>query len=112
MTQAEPTLPAPMPPSVVDFASVFAAHLKQADREAELRPANKERLFDALSTAGITHVTVTFDGEGDSGQIESISAWAGDAAVEFPAVEIPYAAITWDNPVAEMRQLSLADVVE
>ena len=74
MTQAEPTLAAPMPPSVVDFASVFAAHLKQTDREAELRPANQERLFDALSTAGITHVTVTFDGEGDSGQIESISA--------------------------------------
>lgn len=112
MTQAEPSLPAPMPPSTIDFASVFAAHLKQADREAELRPANKERLFDALSTAGISHVTVTFDGEGDSGQIESISAWAGDAAVEFPSVEIPYAAITWDNPAVEMRQLSLADVVE
>jgi hypothetical protein len=79
--------------------------LKQADREAELRPANKERLFDALSTAGITHVTVTFDGEGDSGQIESISAWAGEVAVEFPSVEIPYAAITWDNPAVEMRQL-------
>ncbi len=112
MTQAEPTLPAPMPPSTIDFASMFAAHLKRADRETELRPANKDRLFDALFTAGITHVTVTFDGEGDSGQIESISAWAGEVAVEFPSVEIPYAAITWDNPAVEMRQLSLTDVVE
>ena len=112
MTQAEPTLPAPMPPSVVDFASVFAAHLKQADREAELRPANKERLFDALSTAGITHVTVTFDGEGARRQLATISARAGDAAAALPSGEIPYAAITWDNPAVEMRQLSLANVVE
>ena len=112
MTHAEPTLPAPLPPSTIDFDSLFAAHLKQADREAELCPANKDRLFDALFTAGITHVTVTFDGEGDSGQIESIDAWAGEKAVEFPAVEIAYAAITWDNPEVEMRQLSLEDVVE
>ena len=112
MTHVEPTLPAPMPPSTIDFAAVFAAQAKQAAREAELRPANKDRLFDALIAAGISHVTVTFAVEGDSGQIESISAWAGDAAVEFPSVEIPYAAVTWDNPAVEMRQLSLADVVE
>ena len=86
MTQAEPNLPAPMPPSTIDFASVFAAHLKQADRETELRPANKDRLFDALSIAGITHVTVNFDGEGDSGQIESISIWAGALVLEGKTV--------------------------
>ena len=112
MTHVEPTLPAPMPPSTIDFAAVFAAQAKQAAREAELRPANKDRLFDALIAAGISHVTVTFDGEGDSGQIESIAAWAGETAVAFPAVEIPYAAITWDSPEVEMRQLSLEDVVE
>lgn len=112
MTHVEPTLPAPMPPSTIDFAAVFAAQAKQAAREAELRPANKDRLFDALTAAGISHVTVTFDGEGDSGQIESIAAWAGETAVDFPAVEIPYAAITWDSPEVEMRQLSLEDVVE
>ena len=38
--------------------------------------------------------------------------WVGDKAVDFPAVEIPYAALTWDNPEVEMRQLSLEDVVE
>ena len=112
MTHVEPTLPAPIPPSTIDFAAVFAAQAEQAAREAELRPANKDRLFDALTAAGISHVTVTFDGEGDSGQIESIAAWAGETAVAFPAMEIPYAAITWDNPEVEMRRLSLEDVVE
>ncbi len=112
MTQVEPTLAAPMPPSTIDLASIFAAHAERQARIDALRPGNKDRLFDGLATAGITHVTVTFDGEGDGGQIEGIAAWAGEAEVEFPAVEIPYAALTWDNPEVEMRQLSLQDVAE
>lgn len=112
MTQVEPTLAAPMPPSTIDLAAIFAAHAERQARIDTLRPGNKDRLFDGLVVAGITHVTVTFDGEGDSGQIERIAAWAGEAEVEFPAVEIPYAALTWDNPEVEMRQLSLQDVAE
>jgi hypothetical protein len=38
--------------------------------DAELRPANKAVVFDALTAAGLTIVTVCFDGYGDSGQIE------------------------------------------
>ena len=75
MTHAESTLAAPMPPSNIDFVSIFAAQVERIDA---LRPANRDRLFDGLIAAGITYVTVTFDGEGDSGQIESIGAWAGD----------------------------------
>ena len=45
-------------------------------------------------------------------QIESIGAWSGETAVDFPATEIAYAALTWDDPEVEMRQLSLEDVVE
>ena len=112
MTQTEPTLAAPMAISTIDFASVFAAQAKQAAREAELRPVNKDCLFDALTAAGITHVTVTFDGEGDSGQIESIGAWNGETAVDFPQIQVAYAALTWDNPAVEIRQLALEDVVE
>ena len=76
------------------------------------RQGNKDRLFDGFMAVGITHVTVTFDGAGASGQIESISAWSGATAVDFPATEIAYAALTWDDPEVEMRQLSLEDGVE
>ena len=112
MTQVEPTLAAPMPPSTNDFASIFAGHAERTARIDALRPGNKDRLFDGLAAAGITHVTVTFDGSGDSGQIESLGAWCGDKPVDFPTVEIPYAALTWDSPEVEMRNLSLEDVVE
>lgn len=112
MTQTEPTLIAALRPSTVDFGAILAGHAELAARIEALRPGNKDRLFDGLMAAGITHVSVTFDGAGDSGQIESIGAWSCDKAVVFPATEISYAAITWDAPEVEMRSLSLEDVVE
>ena len=56
MTQVEPTLAAPMPPSTIDLASIFAVHAERQARIDALRPGNKDRLFDGLSAAGITHV--------------------------------------------------------
>ena len=69
MTQVEPTLAAPMPVSSIDFAQVFAAQAERSAHIDALRPANRDRLFDGLTAAGITHVTVTFDGEGPNGFI-------------------------------------------
>ena len=43
---------------------------------AELRISTKAKLFDLLQAAGIARVTVAFDGQGDSGQIEDISAFS------------------------------------
>ena len=97
MSKIEPTLAAPMAPSRIDFAAVLARQSERDARIAALRPANKERLFDGLTAAGITHVTVTFDGAGDSGQIESIGAWSGETAVDFPATEIDYAALDYSR---------------
>jgi len=52
----------------------------------DFRAVNKARLFGVLSAAGITTVTVTFDGYGDSGQIESIEARsAADETLELPS---------------------------
>jgi len=113
MNLTEPTLTPPMAPPTVDKGQIFAAHAARAARIEALRPGNKDRLFDGLMAAGITHVTVTFDGAGDSGQIESIGAWAGETAVDSPRdPKSPYAALTWDDPEVEMRSLSLEDVVE
>jgi len=78
-------------------ALVTDAWLKRYDDErARLRAAQTEALkvtkpllFAALTAAGITRVTVVFDGSGDSGQIECIRAIdKDDAPVELPAVMI------------------------
>lgn len=112
MTLTEPTLAPPMATTTVDMARILAEHAEREARTTALRSGNRERLFDGLIATGITQVTVTFDGAGDSGQIESMTAWSGETAVDFPATEIDYAALTWDDPKVEMRNLSLADVVE
>ncbi len=112
MSKIEPTLAAPMAPSRIDFTAVLARQAERDARIAALRPANKERLFDGLAAVGITHVIVSFDGYGDSGQVESIEAYAGDVEVTFPKAQIAYAALTWYDPEVEMRALWLEDVVE
>ena len=73
------------------------------DREFEklcesVHPENKAALFDALAQAGITSVEVIFDGYGDSGQIEDITAKAGDKGVALPAVNVEVARADWGSP--------------
>ena len=85
---------------------------RERDRLAEsLRPANKAALFDALAAAGITSVLVAFDGCGDSGQIESVDAQAGETAVELPGVDVEFASLTWEGAV-ERTSMSVRDAVE
>ena len=80
-----------MAPPTIDMGRRSSRRMpKRAAPQIEaLRPANKDRLFDGLMAAGITHVTVNLRTEpADSGQIESIGDWSGETAVEFPATEI------------------------
>ena len=57
MNLTEPTLAPPMPPSTINMAQIFEAHAERVARIDALRPGNKDRLFDGLVAAGITHVT-------------------------------------------------------
>ncbi len=53
--------------------------------EKGLLPRNKEVLFEAFTAARIASVTVTFDGCGDSGQMEDMSAVdLNDMTVSIP----------------------------
>ncbi len=63
-----------------DFAAAMVDyHAKRKTWAAlELRVGNKAALFGALQAAGLTQVVVSFDGYGDSGQVENIAATARD----------------------------------
>jgi len=71
-------------------AAWLAQHQDHARRVAEALPLNKAALFDALARAGVTSVIVSFDGCGDSGQIEQVEARADDAVVELPADQVEF----------------------
>ena len=79
---------------------------------AELQPQNQAALFDALAAAGITLIVVTFDGYGDSGQIENIEAKTGDAVVAMPAGDVEIAEAIWDQPERRRSTVSIADAIE
>ena len=73
---------------------------------------NKEVLFAAMRAAGLTEIIVTFDGAGDSGQIEDIDARRGDAVVPMPDTAITFAQVSWGISEISTSSMSLSEAVE
>jgi hypothetical protein len=107
MTHCETT---PVP--ALDFAAWDRREREHLSRADDLLPANKTALFDALAAANITIVVVTFDGYGDSGQIESIEAKAGDEIVTLPHGAIEIARPMWGSNDIDRQSLSIHDAIE
>jgi hypothetical protein len=61
---------------------------------------------------GVTLIVVTFDGYGDSGQIENIEVKAGDAVMAMPAGDVEIAEAIWDQPEPNRSTVSVADAIE
>ncbi|MBA3517435.1 MAG: hypothetical protein H0T75_07300 [Rhizobiales bacterium] len=95
-----------------DYAAYLAREAERTRLADELRPANKAALLDALAAAGITLVVVAFDGCGDSGQIESVTAWTGDKPIALPATIVELAAPSWDGPDVECRSEPVEKAIE
>lgn len=72
-------------PPIAEWEAIMQRISKWDADAAKFVPENKAKLLAFLASAGITRVTVTFDGIGDSGQIEDIAAYAGDANAEPPS---------------------------
>ncbi len=101
---------------VIDSAALWskidAQHAARTRLAEETLAQNKAALFDVLAAADITGVLVTFDGVGDSGQIEGIDATIDGAPAELPGVEIEIATPTWDGSELQRRSCTLPDAIE
>ncbi len=80
--------------------------------DAELLALNKTVLLNALALAGVTRVVVSFDGYGDSGQIEHVEAQSGDNPVTMPGAAIEIAEAVWDQTEPKRSFISIAEAVE
>lgn len=61
------------------------SHAKFTEQRRAAMAKTKPILFGVLKSAGITRVVVTFDGAGDSGQIETVDAFgAADETLDLP----------------------------
>jgi hypothetical protein len=84
----------------------------RARLDAEVFALNKTALLNALALAGVTRVVVSFDGYGDSCQVENVEAQAGDDPVTMPATAIEIAEAVWDQAEPKRASVSIAAAVE
>ena len=81
--------------------------------EAEILPANKVVLFQALSDVGIHTVVVSFDGYGDEGQIESVVARDVDGVeVANPLVDLTVKEVAFDDCAIIETLMPPRDLIE
>ena len=92
-----------------DFETKYARHKELC---AKANEQNKTVLFAALAPTGITTISVEFDGEGDSGQINGISARAGDQPAQLPVTRIALQQVSWGDTEATSSEFTLEAAVE
>jgi hypothetical protein len=95
-----------------DFDTVAAAYERHTKALAKANEHNKAAVFDALAAAGITTVIAEFDGEGDSGQIENVTARAGEADVTLPATPVTLHDASWQGDEFTTAESSLPKAIE
>jgi hypothetical protein len=92
-----------------DTHDIMASYQNHQKALAEANGLNKSAVFDALAAAGIATVNVTFDGEGDSGQIDNIMA---DDSPTIPQVQIELQQTAWGTGKLDSTQSTLRDAIE
>ena len=94
------------------MAQFDASQLAHQTLSTTAMAQNKDTLFAAMRAAGITEIIVTFDGAGDSGQVEDIDARCGGTAVPMPDTEITLAQVSWGVTEIATNTMSLSEAVE
>ncbi|HTV28260.1 MAG TPA: hypothetical protein VMF32_10810 [Xanthobacteraceae bacterium] len=97
---------------MIDMQEIMNSIAKRTEALAEAWKFNKAAFFDALSAAHITQITVTFDGEGDSGQINDINAFNGDESVPFPERTLAIRSVNWDGSATTVVEQAFGSALE
>jgi hypothetical protein len=94
---------------MTDFDQEYARHKQAVAKANEL---NKTVLFDALAALGVTSITVDFDGEGDSGQINSVAAFINDQPFQLPTTALTIHHSSWGSEDLMPRETRLEQAIE
>ena len=98
--------------AMTSFESVQSAYERHGQLVAKANELNKAVVFEALAATSITAVIVDFDGEGDSGQIESIAAYAAADVVNLPAATVTTHAAQWNSDKLAVGEQALNEAIE
>jgi hypothetical protein len=89
----------------------FASYDRYREALNKACQGNKAVVFDALAGANITHVHIDFDGEGDQGQIASVTAFRGEEEVQLPTTLVTLNQ-AWGNPELGIMEEPLPRAIE
>lgn len=95
-------------PAMQEWAVQANAH---AGRNEAILPRNRAALFDALERHGVEIAAMTFDGYGDSGQIDDVTVTAGTPC-NLAATEIKQEQSVWGKEAVETIVVSLRTAIE
>lgn len=85
---------------------------RQCEARRKLGQINKAAIFAVLAAADIDLVLVTFDGEGDSGQIQDITANRKDQPVPLPEVKVKLQQAVWGETEPQVSEVNLQHAIE
>ncbi|MGH9721497.1 MAG: DUF6878 family protein [Bryobacteraceae bacterium] len=95
-----------------DFETFTARWERHQQAVKPVNEQNKTRLLDALAGADITRVAVEFDGEGDSGQINAVTAYKGEQQADIPPTKITVQNLSWGQAEPTSDEHALAAAIE
>jgi hypothetical protein len=97
-----------------DTFTTYQAREERAKRlKEEILAHNKGFLFAALGSAGITEVTIDFDGASDQGCFQKPMGFDGtNAEVPIPTSEITIKTVVFDTGVIEDAIITIQDYLE
>jgi len=97
---------------MVDMQTILHSMAEHRDALSKIGKLNKAIVLDALAASDITRVNVTFDGEGDSGQIDGVVAYKGDVVTEIPETTVTVQSANWDGSKVSSDVVSMTHAIE
>lgn len=97
---------------MVDMEAILKSLSERRAALTEIGKANKDVVFDALAANGFTRVNVSFDGEGDSGQIDNLAGYVGDVLTKLPEIKLLLQTSSWSGDNISTEEKSLPAAIE
>ena len=93
---------------MTDYEQFLARWNERNERLRKANDTSREAIFDALGKLGIERIEISFDGYGDSGQIDNVAVTGGS---ENLTGEVTVVRAPWNGP-DEAHKCKLAEAVE
>ena len=97
---------------MVDMEAILKSLSERRVHSRKIGKANKDVVFDALAANGFTRVNVSFDGEGDSGQIDNLAGYVGDVLTKLPEIKLLLQTSSWSGDNISTEEKSLPAAIE